>query len=161
MTGSELLAFVLREARCLMGESPERAAATLGMAGRTVRRLEDGVIARPRDLTLDALAHYYGLDAATLKWLAACDLSGGELDEGVRGRAAKDGVTGRGDLGALALAWARAAAPPPADDGTDPAEQALLADFRALDRRRQALVRALAVELRTAYASELRMRIED
>jgi len=157
MTGVQLLATVLRDARCLMGESPERAAATLGMAGRTIRRLEGAEVVRPRELTLDALAHYYNLDASTLKWLAACELSGREIDERVREHAAQVGVTGRGELEAVALAWARAAAPPPADDGSDAGEQTLLADFRALDRRRQGVLRALAADLRLARAADLRL----
>ena len=131
------------------------------MAGRTIRRLEAAKVARPRDLTLDALGHYYSVDAGTLKWLAACDLTGRNLDERVRERAADAGVTGRGDLTAVALAWARTAAPPPEDDGSEAGEQSLLADFRTLDRRRQAVLRALAADLRMARAAELRMQPRD
>jgi transcriptional regulator with XRE-family HTH domain len=161
MTAVELLAAVLRDARCLMGESPEQAAAALGVAGRTIRRLEAAKVARPRDLTLDALGQYYNLDAGTLKWLAACELAGRDLDERVREGAADAGVAGRGELPAVALAWVRAAAPPPVDDGSEAGEQSLLMDFRTLDRRRQAVLRALAADLRMARAAELRMQPRD
>jgi hypothetical protein len=43
----ELLAGVLFDARCLMGESPERVAAAVGVAGRTIRRLEAVKVCRP------------------------------------------------------------------------------------------------------------------
>jgi len=158
MTSSELLGVVLREGRCLTGESPEAAGAALSIAGSTIRRLEAGQVSRPRELTLDALAHYYNLDAGVLSWLAGCRLTGPDLEHRVRGRAAKAGVPSAGELGAVAVAWARIVAPPPADDGTDSGEQALLNDFRALDRRRQAMLRALAADLRLARAGELRAR---
>ena len=161
MTSSELLGAVLREGRCLTGESPEAAGAALGIAGSTIRRLEAGQVNRPRELTLDALAHYYNLDAGVLSWLAGCGLAGPELEDRVRERAAKAGVPSAGELDAVAVAWARIVAPPPTDDGTDSGEQALLSDFRALDRRRQGMLRALAADLRLSRAAELRARAFD
>jgi transcriptional regulator with XRE-family HTH domain len=160
-TSSKLLGAVLREGCCLTGESPEAAGAALGMAGSTIRRLEAGLVNRPREVTLDALARYYNLDASVLNWLADCRLTSRELEDRVRERAGKVGVPNAGELDAVTVAWARIIAPPPADDGTDSGEQALLGDFRALDRRRQGLLRALASDLRISRAAELRAQAVD
>jgi transcriptional regulator with XRE-family HTH domain len=161
MIACELLGAVLREGRCLTGESPEAAGAALGIAGSTIRRIEAGLVSRPREVTLEALARYYNLDAGVLNWLAGCGLADPELGDGVRTRATSVGVPSGGELDGVALAWARIVAPPPADDGSDSGEQALLADFRAVDRRRQALLRALASDLHMSRAAELRAQVVD
>jgi transcriptional regulator with XRE-family HTH domain len=71
MTATELLAAVLTRARATVGRSPEQVGEQVGMSGRTIRRLEDGTSARPRRMTLQALAGYYGLNPEFLVALGA------------------------------------------------------------------------------------------
>ena len=69
-----LLSFVFTEARETLERSPEQVGRTLGMSGRTVRRLEDPEDEqRPRRATLHALAEFYGLDAGFMTTLASVE----------------------------------------------------------------------------------------
>src|SRR4051812_18215818 len=72
-SGRALLGAVLRNARETLGDrSPEQVARVAGVSGRTIRRLEEGDFEhRPRVVTLDALASFYGLRAGFLRELAA------------------------------------------------------------------------------------------
>ena len=65
-----VLGEVLRRAREGLSRSPEQVGALVGISGRTVRRLEAGDADRPRRVTLDALAGFYGLNADALAELA-------------------------------------------------------------------------------------------
>jgi transcriptional regulator with XRE-family HTH domain len=73
VSGRALLSAVLRGARQTLGDrSPEQVARAAGVSGRTIRRLEEGEFEhRPRAVTLDALAGFYGLRAGFLRDLAA------------------------------------------------------------------------------------------
>jgi len=76
-TARELLSYVLTEARDVLDRSPEEVGATVGVSGRTIRRLEDpGHDAQPRKTTLSTLASFYGLDAQFIFELA--EWEGGE-----------------------------------------------------------------------------------
>jgi len=71
MSALEVLGQILARAREALGRSPEKVAGPSGVAGRTIRRLENAGSDRPRRVTLDALAHFYGLDAGFLSMLAS------------------------------------------------------------------------------------------
>ncbi len=131
--------------------------ATIGISGRTVRRLEAGLVHRPRLLTLESLADYYALDPAVLHYLAELadvdpetllgqlaelddrQLGGDETVESVAMRLARRG-------------GGRIVARRQAQRATD--VEALIEDFVSLDRRRRTLLRALAADLRAAQARD-------
>lgn len=121
-TARELLGLVLREARETLERSPEQVGAAAGMSGRTIRRLEDASpeMKRPRGVTLDALASFYGLRVPFVRALSVWgDASGGELVALLRQTADEtlgDSVELTGqpeELEALALRMARRSAPRP------------------------------------------------
>jgi transcriptional regulator with XRE-family HTH domain len=129
LNGRELLGGVLRAARETLGDrSPEQVARAAGVSGRTIRRLEDGVYeSRPRALTLDALASFYGLRAGFVRELGEwtelgdddvrprlLDLATELLGEDAFGEDALDEpvqlamrVARKGGNGAVDAAWAR------------------------------------------------------
>ncbi len=61
-----LLGRILARARETLNRSPEQVGAVVGVSGRTIRRLEEGEGGRPRRVTLDSLAGFYGLNAEFL-----------------------------------------------------------------------------------------------
>ena len=65
-----VLGEVLRRAREALNRSPEQVGALVGISGRTVRRLEAGDAERPRRVTLEALAGFYGLNPDVIVELA-------------------------------------------------------------------------------------------
>ena len=65
-----VLGEVLRRARDGLNRSPEQVGALVGISGRTVRRLEAGDVDRPRRVTLEALAGFYGLNADVVAEIA-------------------------------------------------------------------------------------------
>jgi transcriptional regulator with XRE-family HTH domain len=69
-----VLGEVLRRAREGLNRSPEQVGALVGISGRTVRRLESGDADRPRRVTLDALAGFYGLNADAVAEIAEYEL---------------------------------------------------------------------------------------
>lgn len=79
-----ILGEVLRRARESLGRSPEQVGALVGISGRTIRRLEVGTAGRPRRVTLEALAGFYGLNPDVIVDLADSDED--ELLESLRGR---------------------------------------------------------------------------
>ena len=161
-----VLAAVLREARELLGRSPEQVAAVLGVSGRTIRRLEAG-LSRPRYLTLETLASYYAIDAALLHQLVDwAALSDSELEAALRVLAGTEaGLILPDDAGEsaeeIAIRLSRrgggrlAAAQ---RGGGDPETLGLIEDFLALDRRRRTMARALVRELRLAHEREVSQR---
>jgi transcriptional regulator with XRE-family HTH domain len=173
-TAGRLLGQILCEGRQGVGRSPERVEDVTGVSGRTVRRLEEGATSRPRAVTLESLASFYGLDPGFLRQLAAWkDTTGDELDVRLRdlaverfGEAAEvitDDVEdpllwlgmrlARAGRRATPSAWGMGRLHPPVatDSGTDLTElEELLADLGRLDRRRMVLVRELVRELRVA-----------
>src|SRR5262245_47002803 len=66
-----VLGQVLAEARRLLGRSPEQVGEATGLAGRTIRRLESGLVLRPHRTTLEALADIYALDPHVLRQLVS------------------------------------------------------------------------------------------
>jgi transcriptional regulator with XRE-family HTH domain len=158
VTGRALLAAILREGRFLTGESPEQVGTAVGIAGRTIRRLERGDLrSGPREITLEALAAYYAFDSSVLKWLASTAHVGDALLAAVTDRADASGISSAGRADEIALRLARAlpaqvAANQPASE--DEAE--LLREYRRLDPRRRRLAHALVLELRLAYSEERR-----
>lgn len=125
-TARELLGQVLAEGRAQAERSPEAVAAVTGVAGRTVRRLEDAQ-STPRAATLQALASFYGMDTNVLMTLSNWDnLHGEELAGQLRelaverlGASALDAAAEQEDeLGWLAMRLARSGRPRElADDG--------------------------------------------
>ena len=121
-TARELLGLVLREARETVERSPEQVGAAVGVSGRTIRRLEDASpeMKRPRGVTLDALASFYGLRVPFVRALSEWgDASGPALiallrqtaDETLGGAVE---MTGQADeMEALVLLMARRSAPRP------------------------------------------------
>jgi transcriptional regulator with XRE-family HTH domain len=149
---------LLREGRVLLGESPEQAGASAGISGRTIRRLEQGEIMRPRGVTLDVLGRYYNLNSAFLRWLAGRDESGSALTDLLSARAEKEGIVPVGDPLELALMLARVR---PSDRVrlTPVGEfEELRTEFEPLNERRRRFLLLLAHELRLAQAEELRRR---
>ena len=72
-TAQVVLGEVLRRAREGLNRSPEQVGALVGISGRTVRRLEAGEADRPRRVTLEALAGFYGLNPDIIVSLAETD----------------------------------------------------------------------------------------
>lgn len=68
-----VLGEVLRRAREALNRSPEQVGALVGISGRTVRRLEAGDAERPRRVTLEALAGFYGLNPDVIVQLAEAE----------------------------------------------------------------------------------------
>jgi transcriptional regulator with XRE-family HTH domain len=65
-----VLGEVLLRAREGVNRSPEQVGSLVGISGRTVRRLEAGQADRPRRVTLEALAGFYGLNPEVVNELA-------------------------------------------------------------------------------------------
>lgn len=148
---------VLAEARALLGRSPEQVGAGTGLSGRTIRRLEAGLITRPHTTTLEALADFYALDADVLHQLVAwAALDAERLLASLR----KLDPSAADDLDAVQLAMRvarRGFEGGPRSDDTHPADPevaAMVEDFIALDRRRRAHVRMLLRDLRAAAERE-------
>lgn len=178
---STVLGEVLRRARESLGRSPEQVGAVVGIAGRTIRRLEAGESDRPRRVTLETLAGFYGLEADALIGLADAPAEPVALlqllrDE-VAARTAPEVVEALEGIDdepiELAMRWARSPA-----TGSDVVHDERLADliaelrrtsphdyratsealwaFVALDRARKGLVLALLRDLRSAQHAERR-----
>jgi transcriptional regulator with XRE-family HTH domain len=184
ITGRGLLGAVLKSARETVDRSPEQVGNATGISGRTVRRLEEGAqtAMRPRPVTLDALAGFYGLRAKALNDLAELsDCTGQALVERVRdlaeqtlgADAVRDASGDEDEVFVLAMRMARqlparteASAEPFAMRltrwaGIEQAADAemvgeLLEDLLVLDRRRLRLAADLVAELRAAREQELR-----
>jgi hypothetical protein len=62
LDGRQVAGALFRRARETLNRSPEQVGALTQLSGRTVRRLEAADGPSPRDLTVDALATFYGLD---------------------------------------------------------------------------------------------------
>jgi len=93
-----VLGDVMRRAREALNRSPEQVGALVGISGRTVRRLEVGAAERPRRVTLEALAGFYGLNPDVVVQLAEPQ-SETELLERLRGQVEE--VLGAGVAAAL------------------------------------------------------------
>lgn len=92
LTARQLLGVVLRQARETLDRSPEQVGQAAHVSGRTIRRLEDASadMARPRNVTLDALSAFYGLRTNFVRDLAGWGkLSGAELLTQLRETAAQ------------------------------------------------------------------------
>lgn len=153
----ELLASVAREGRYLVGESPEQVGQTVGMSGRTIRRIEDPHDKqRPRRLTVETLAHYYSLDAELLVLLATSDVAPDELDRQVRERALQAGVSAGGGLAQVALALARVDSKRYTSLPEDEAE--FISSFRRLDPLRRRIAAVTLQQLLLAQAEDRRRR---
>ena len=157
-TSLVVLGKVLSEARTLVARSPEQVAGVTGLSGRTIRRLEDGLIRRPHTTTLEGLAEFYALDPDLLHQLVAwCDLDGEALLNVLR---KLDESQSTDDLGAVQLAMraARRGFEGGSRTGRTGPENselvALIEDFLALDRRRRTHARFLLRDLRVASEQE-------
>ena len=186
-TSNHVLGEVLRRAREALGRSPEQVGAIVGIAGRTIRRLEAGESERPRRVTLDGLAGFYGLDPTALDNLADAPADPFGLllvlREQVESRTAPEVVEaleGVDDEAVeLAMRWARSRPVSGPRDQMDDAQArvlGLLEDLRAssprdytdaieallvivsLDRTRRGLAVALLNELRLAQDGERHRR---
>jgi hypothetical protein len=156
MRSLELLAHVAREGRYLTGESPEQVGEAAGVAGRTIRRIEDPRLDRcPRRLTLETLAHYYSLDATLLVWLSGCGLDGDALEREVRGRATRAGVDSASTLARVALALARVSG---GETAVPEDEKRLVVSFRRLDSSRRRIAAVMVEQLLLAQAEQRRRR---
>jgi transcriptional regulator with XRE-family HTH domain len=170
-----LLGRVLWRARETLDRSPEQVGSVVGVSGRTIRRLEENTGGRPRRVTIESLAAFYGLNEDFLVELAAgfelCDeevertlmesaghLLGPEVADALAGdfeelaarlsRAA--GTTARVavpmGIGRTHLtAFLHGAAPHERDEAFE-----LLAGYVALDQTRRRMVRELMFDLRRA-----------
>src|SRR5579862_10154 len=93
ITPMSVLGHVAREGRLFLGESPEQVGGSIGVSGRTIRRLETAESARrPRDITLRTLASYYGMSPDFFRWVARETATGEELEERLRHRAELNGL---------------------------------------------------------------------
>ena len=159
-----LLSFVFTEARETLERSPEQVGRTLGMSGRTVRRLEDpDDEQRPRRTTLRSLAEFYGLDAGFMTTLASVEwenYKAAELAQRLAQLAGDDREPEDTEqLLALALRLARGSgarvhsselmALAPGVPGVEDVPR-LVDLFVSLDRRRQQLALTLLNELAAA-----------
>lgn len=87
-TARHLLGRLLAEGRELSGRSPEAVAAVTGVAGKTIRRLEEGASV-PRPATVQALSAFYAFDPDFLTELTRAEpLPPDELLAMLRERAA-------------------------------------------------------------------------
>jgi transcriptional regulator with XRE-family HTH domain len=152
-----VLGKVLAEARALVARSPEQVAAATGLSGRTIRRLEGGLIRRPHTTTLEGLAEFYALDADLLHQLVAWSEFDGETLLAALDKLDASDVPQ--ELGAVQIAMraarrgfegSRTGRAGPEDSELT----ALIEDFLALDRRRRTHVRFLLRDLRVATAQE-------
>jgi transcriptional regulator with XRE-family HTH domain len=152
-----VLAHIAREGRLFLGESPEQVGGSIGVSGRTIRRLEEAASSRPRDITLRTLATYYGMNPDFFRWVARQAATGDGLEERLRHRAELAGLQQVDDPLALALMLARHR--PAARVTREQAElEALQSDMALLNGRRRRLVRQFVDELRLAQTEELRRR---
>jgi transcriptional regulator with XRE-family HTH domain len=168
-TPMELVGQLLAEARSGLQRSPEQVATQVGIAGRTIRRLEEGVVERPRAATLEALSRHYALDAEFLRDLLDWDESGASLTERLRELyeehlerpAPSDEETDPIALGmALARRITRRSEEPPPILGRIPEAQEILSGYERLDTRRRVLLRALLADLDRAHEYESSARTE-
>ena len=148
----------MAEARSLVARSPEQVAGATGLSGRTIRRLEAGLIRRPHTTTLEGLAEFYALDADLLHQLVAwSELDGEALLKALR---KLDESASSGELGAVEIAMRAArrgfeGGSRPGRGGPEDSEvAALVEDFLALDRRRRTHVRFVLQDLRAASEKE-------
>jgi transcriptional regulator with XRE-family HTH domain len=156
-TAMAVLAYVLREGRLLLGESPEQVGGSIGISGRTIRRIEAVESGRSRDITLTTLAGYYGMSAEFVRWIARETETGPALEERLRHRAELSGLQPADEPFALALMLARHR--PVARRTREEAElEALQSDVALLNDRRRRLVRQFVDELRLAQSEEIRRR---
>lgn len=177
-----MLGEVLRRAREALGRSPEQVGAVTGIAGRTIRRLEAGESDRPRRVTLETLAGFYGLEPDALIGLADAPADRMAFLSMLRDQVAShtapevvEALEGLDDEPVeLAMRWARTPGQR-SDFGVDeerlgerladlrrasPQDYAMTADavwaFMALDRTRKSLVLGLLRDLRSAQEGERR-----
>jgi transcriptional regulator with XRE-family HTH domain len=148
-----VLGQILAQARALVGRSPEQVGAATGLSGKTIRRLEAGLIIRPHTTTLEALANFYALDADVLHQLVLWrDLDEDNLLEALR--PLDDTAPDTLDTAQLAMRSARRGFE--ATRGhveralSDPEIDELVENFLALDQRRRTYVRLLVRDLRVA-----------
>lgn len=157
LAATQLLAHVLKEARLLLGESPEQVGGSVGIAGRTIRRLENAQIAMPREVTLSVLAAYYSLNADFIRWLIRRSAAGEDLEQEVRAEAEQHDVGEAENVFVLALmlgrlrSATRVASPLPLDD-------ALHEELAGLNDRRKRMLLLFAQELRLAQSEDIRRR---
>lgn len=157
ITAMAVLGHVAREGRLFLGESPEQVGGSIGVSGRTIRRLEAVESGRPRDITLRTLASYYGMSPDFFRWIARETAIGDALDERLRHRAELAGLESVEDSMVLALMLARHR--PAARLTREEAElEALQSDVARLNDRRRRLVRQFVDELRLAQSEEIRRR---
>lgn len=186
-TNSRVLGEVLQRARDALGRSPEQVGALVGVSGRTIRRLEAGESDRPRRMTLESLAGFYGLDPEAVNELSAAPVDPIELlatlRENVALRLTPESVAAlegaEDEAVELAMRLVRSGPshirPAMPEDRYEfvldllanlrrgaPAEYAeivtAMADLALLDRPRRGLGAALLRELRAAQVSERERR---
>lgn len=162
-TPRELVGQLLAEARSGLQRSPEQVATQIGLAGRTIRRLEEGDVGRPRVTTLETLCRHYALDADFLRDLLDWDERGAELvqrlgavyEERLDREAPSEDEMDPVALGmALARRSARRAERTPTILGGLPEANEILSGYERLDTRRRGLLRALLADLDRAHEFE-------
>jgi transcriptional regulator with XRE-family HTH domain len=158
ITSMTVLGHVAREGRLFLGESPEQVGGSIGVSGRTIRRLETAESTRrPRDITLRTLASYYGMSPDFFRWIARETATGKALEERLRHRAELAGLEPVEEPMVLALMLARHR--PAARLTREEAElEVLQSDVAQLNDRRRRLVRQFVEELRLAQSEEIRRR---
>jgi hypothetical protein len=140
-----------------LGESPEQVGRSIGVSGKTIRRLEAAESGRPRDITLAVLAGYYGMNPDFFRWIVRERATGGDLEERLRHRAELAGLQPVDKPKDLALMLARHR--PAVRSTLEQAElEALQSDVALLNDRRRRLVRQFVDELRLAQTEEIRRR---
>lgn len=147
---------VLREARSLLGRSPEQVGRATSLTGRTIRRLEAAETHRPHASTLEALAAFYALDSGVLHQLVAWS----PLDQraviaqlALLDESAPDDFTVEQRAMRLARRGVAEKSAPPAEHA-DPEVADVVEQFLALDRGRRTRARMLLRDLRTAADAE-------
>lgn len=160
-TPMELVGQLLAEARSGLQRSPEQVATQVGVAGRTIRRLEEGAVERPRAATLEALCRHYALDAGFLRDLLDWDERGSSLMQRLRAlyeERLERQADEEADAIALGMALARRVTrrseQPPPILGRIPEAQEILSGYERLDTRRRVLLRALLADLDRAHEYE-------